>query len=64
MVFDGLNGELLKGRVRGMTDDYLLEVVDPERIKYYKDYLPEGMSLEDIDVEEANPMLAKFYFKK
>ena len=64
MVFDGLNGELLKGRVRGMTNDYLLEVVEPERFKFYKDYLPEGMSLEDIDVEEANPMLAKFYFKR
>lgn len=63
-VFDGLNGGMLQGNVKDMTDDYLLEVVEPERFKFYKDYLPEGMTLEDIDVEEANPMLAKFYFKR
>ena len=63
-VFDSLNKGMLTGEVKGMTDDYLLEVVEPERFKFYKDYLPEGMTLDDIDVEEANPMLAKFYFKR
>ena len=55
---------MLQGNVKDMTDDYILEVVFPDHFQYYKDYLPEGMSLEDIDVEGAKPMLAKFYFKR
>ena len=55
---------MFRANILEMTDDYLMEILLPRYLGEYKDYLPEGMTLENIDVVEANPMLAKFYFKK
>ena len=64
VVFDHLSNGMFRANILEMTDDYLMEILLPRYLGEYKDYLPEGMTLENIDVVEANPMLAKFYCKK
>ena len=64
IVFDKLsNGMIIKGPMV-MTEDYILYQIPWRELPLYEEYLPEGMKLSDIDPDDDNPVLARFYFKK
>ena len=47
-----------------VNDEYAICKIYPEDLHLYEAYLPEGMKLSDIDPDDDNPVLARFYFKK
>ncbi|MDE5688487.1 MAG: 6-bladed beta-propeller [Paramuribaculum sp.] len=63
-VVDKFSNGLTGMDVYGMTDDYMLCRIEMESLPLYEEYLPEGMKLSDIDPDDDNPVLARFYFKK
>ncbi|MDE5688484.1 MAG: 6-bladed beta-propeller [Paramuribaculum sp.] len=63
-VFDKLTNGMSISEFLLMTDDYMLVMIRPNELPLYEEYLPEGMKLSDIDPDDDNPVLARFYFKK
>ena len=59
-----LKNGMLSCPVRIITDEYLLYQIPWRELPLYEAYLPAGMKLSDIDPDDDNPVLARFYFKK
>lgn len=55
---------MMRGRVLEMNDDYLIMKMPWDDLSLYEEFLPEGMTLADINPDDDNPMLVKYYFKK
>lgn len=64
IVFDKLSNGMMRRGPMEMTEDYLLYKIPWKELPLYEQYLPEGMKLSDIDPDDDNPVLARFYFKK
>lgn len=55
---------MMGGKILYMNDDYLLMKLYWEDFPFMEEFLPEGMTLADINPDDDNPMLVKYYFKK
>ena len=55
---------LMFGPTLLMNDDYILAKMSWEDLPLYEQFLPEGMTLADINPDDDNPLLVKYYFKK
>ncbi|MBD5323279.1 MAG: hypothetical protein HDS02_00330 [Bacteroides sp.] len=55
---------LMKGFILLMNDDYILAKMSWDDLPLYEQFLPEGMTLADINPDDDNPLLVKYYFKK
>ena len=55
---------LMNGFILLMNDDYMLAKVDWEDLPLYEQFLPDGVTLADINPDDDNPLLVKYYFKK
>ena len=54
----------MNGFILLMNDDYILAKMSWEDLPLYDQFLPEGMTLADINPDDDNPLLVKYYFKK
>ena len=54
----------MNGFVYQMTDNYILADMPWEFLSNYEEFLPEGMTLADINPDDDTPMLVKYYFMK
>ena len=55
---------LMKESIILMNDGYMLAKVDWENLPLYEQFLPDGVTLADINPDDDNPLLVKYYFKK
>ena len=55
---------LMFGPILFMDYDYILTKMSWEDLPLYEQFLPEGMTLADINPDDDNPLLVKYYFKK
>ena len=64
IVFDKLSNGMMSRGPMEVTEAYILYHIPWKELNLYEAYLPEGMKLSDIDPDDDNPVLARFYFKK